>query len=116
MKREIREAIWHKYDKRCAYCGCELDYKDMQVDHIYSKFHHEYFKLIDNPDRIENLNPACRQCNFYKGGGTLDSFKKNLSTLHERLNKIFIVRLAIKHGILEYKGFDNKFYFEQIKN
>lgn len=116
MKREIREAIWHKYDKRCAYCGCELDYKDMQVDHIHSKFHHEYFKLIDNPDRIENLNPACRQCNFYKGSETLDVFRKNISTIYERLSRHFIFKLALKYGIIKYKEFEGEFYFEKIQN
>ena len=109
-----REIIWNKYDKRCAYCGCELKYKDMQVDHIQSKHHHNYYDLDKNKDRIENLNPSCRACNFYKGTFDLIDFRKNLSTLHERLNKIFIVRLAIKHGILEYKEFDGKFYFEKI--
>ena len=62
-----REIIWNKYDKRCAYCGCELKYKDMQVDHIQSKHHHNYYDLDKNKDRIENLNPSCRACNFYKG-------------------------------------------------
>ena len=109
-----REIIWKKYDKRCAYCGCELEYKDMQVDHIQSKFNHNYYNLDEYKDRIENLNPSCRQCNFYKSSKTLEAFRKSLSTIHERLNKAFIFRLAIKHGIVEYKGFDGKFYFEKI--
>mgnify|MGYP001224197029 CR=1 FL=1 len=113
MKKSLRLKIWNKYDKKCAYCGCELEYKEMQVDHIQSKFHHEYYDLEENKDRIENLNPSCRQCNFYKSSDTLEAFRKNLSTIHERLNKAFIFRLAVKHGIVEYKGFDGKFYFEK---
>ena len=110
-----REIIWDKYDKRCAYCGCKLEYKDMQVDHIQSRYHHEYFKLKKNPDRIKNLNPSCRQCNFYKGNETLDVFRERISTLHERLYKTFIFRFALKYGIIERKEFDGKFYFEKRK-
>lgn len=33
----IRHAVYAKYNGHCAYCGCEIDYKDMQVDHIKSK-------------------------------------------------------------------------------
>ena len=116
MKREIREAVWCKYDKRCAYCGCKLEYKDMQVDHIQSKYHHEYFNLTSNPNRFENLNPSCRQCNFYKGGETLDSFREKINTIHNRLLKSFIFRLALKFEIIKYKEFKGEFHFEKIQN
>lgn len=114
MKKKKRLKVWYKYNKKCAYCGCDLEYKDMQIDHIQSKFHYEYFKLDGDINREENLNPSCRQCNFYKSSDTLEDFRKNLSTVHERLSKEFIFRLAVKHGIVEYKGFDGKFYFEKI--
>ena len=29
LSKTWREQIWNKYNKHCAYCGCELDYKDM---------------------------------------------------------------------------------------
>lgn len=32
----VREKVYQKYNGHCAYCGCELQYKDMQVDHIES--------------------------------------------------------------------------------
>ncbi len=107
MKKELRIKVWKKYNHRCAYCGEELDYKEMQVDHIEAK--HKGGK-----DDITNYNPSCRGCNFYKGTDTLEQFRSNLSTLHKRLNKIFIVRLAIRYGILKYKPFDGKFYFEKL--
>lgn len=106
MKREEREIVWNKYGKKCAYCGCDLEYKDMQVDHIEAK-------LFGGEDIMSNYNPSCRGCNFYKGASTLNHFRKNLNTLHERLNKIFIVKMAIRYRILKYKPFDNKFYFEK---
>lgn len=33
----IRQAVYAKYNGHCAYCGCEIDYNDMQVDHIEPK-------------------------------------------------------------------------------
>ena len=39
LNKTQREQIWNKYNKHCAYCGCELNYKDMQVDHIKPAFH-----------------------------------------------------------------------------
>lgn len=41
-------------------------------------------------------------CNFYKSTFTLEEFRKNLETLHERLRKPFIYRLAL---IKVYEGY-----------
>jgi len=107
MKKEIRLKVWNKYWKHCAYCGCELtELKDMQVDHIHPKAN-------GGEDKLENYNPSCRQCNFYKGTFTIEGFRNQMQTLHKRLMKPFIVRLAIKYDILIYKPFDNKFFFEK---
>ena len=34
ISKSKREAVYRKYDGRCAYCGSEIAYKDMQVDHF----------------------------------------------------------------------------------
>ena len=106
MKKELREKIWRKYDCKCAYCGEDLKYKEMQVDHIEAK-------CLGGKDDIENYNPSCRQCNFYKGTFSLDGFKKQLATINERIQKPFIVRLAMKYGLISFKPFDGKFYYEK---
>ena len=43
-----RIALYNRYNQRCAYCGCNLEYKDMQVDHIKSVYSNpeEYTALI----------------------------------------------------------------------
>ena len=107
MKTELREKVWKKYNCKCAYCGEDLEYKKMQVDHIDAKY-------LGGANDIKNYNPSCRGCNFYKSTFSLDQFKQQLSTLHERFNKIFIVRLAIKYGIISFKPFDGKFYYEKL--
>lgn len=37
MTKEERLKVYNKYGGRCAYCGREIEYKDMQVDHIVPK-------------------------------------------------------------------------------
>ena len=34
IPQPTRRLIYEKYNRRCAYCGCDLEYKQMQVDHI----------------------------------------------------------------------------------
>lgn len=34
----MRKKLYEKYNHRCAYCGCELEYKDMQIDHVESVY------------------------------------------------------------------------------
>lgn len=69
ISKRIRQQLYEKYNHRCAYCGCNLEYKDMQVDHVksvyvYNDIGHDMTEseMYD----ISNLLPACRQCNFYK--------------------------------------------------
>jgi 5-methylcytosine-specific restriction endonuclease McrA len=107
MTKEERKKVWNKYNKRCSYCGEELDYKKMQVDHIKPKY-------LGGKDEIENYNPSCRECNFYKGTFNIDGFRQNLKTIIERIRKPFIVRLAMKYNIISFKPFDGKFYYEKL--
>lgn len=95
ISKHIRKQVYEKYNGHCAYCGCELNYKDMQVDHISSVYWH------DGENDIENYNPSCRMCNFYKSTYTVEKFRENLQTLHERLEKNFIYRLAKKYGVVK---------------
>ena len=107
MDAETRLKVWEKYNCKCAYCGEDLEYKKMQVDHIEAK--HK-----GGRDEINNYNPSCRACNFYKSTFSIDQFKQQLATITERIKKPFIVRLAIKYGIISFKPFDGKFYYEKL--
>lgn len=74
-----RQHVYEKCNGRCAYCGCELDIKDMQIDHIQSLYWH------NGSNEIDNLLPACRSCNHYKGSSTLENFRKILNVCHKFL-------------------------------
>ena len=34
LPKSVRIAVYQKCNGHCAYCGCDLQYKDMQVDHV----------------------------------------------------------------------------------
>jgi len=115
MKKKLREAIWIKYDKHCAYCGKELEYSKMQVDHYFPKRNPMLAITygVADVNAIENLMPSCRRCNHYKRGLLPDSFRKRMASLHERIVDIYIIKVAIDYGLVKITPFDNKFYFER---
>ena len=64
LTKDERMAVYRKTNGRCAYCGCVLEYKDMQVDHIipingWSE---------QGEDTMDNMLPACRSCNAVRFG------------------------------------------------
>lgn len=115
IPKKLREEVYKKYDGHCAYCGCKLEMKDMQCDHILSVYVNE---LRDNKDinTLDNLMPSCRQCNYYKDINGIETFRKSLQTLMTRVKKPFIYRLAEKYGMVSECEWDGKFYFEKVKN
>lgn len=106
MKKEFRVSVHKKFNGRCAYCGNILAYKDMQLDHILAK-------NKGGGNDFSNLNPSCRSCNFYKGTFAVEEFRSNLNSLTERLNKIFIFRLALKYRIIKINDSKILFHFEK---
>lgn len=113
-----RIEVWNKYNHHCAYCGCLLEYKDMQIDHIDSVYVHcetKKEKTLNEINEINNLIPSCRQCNFYKSTFTIEEFRERLSVvLMKNLQKTFQYRLALKYGLIEENIKPIKFYFEKI--
>lgn len=119
IPRKVREEVYAKYDGHCAYCGCELKYEEMQVDHIESVYitsMHNGWKDTQN-DSIDNLMPACRMCNYYKSIGDIETFRSNLQeTLMRNVRRPFDYRLAVKYGLVVEDIKPIKFYFEREHN
>lgn len=116
IPKKIREQVYAKYNGHCAYCGCELEYKDMQVDHIKSV----YVSTMQNgwvdtqDDSIDNLMPSCRMCNYYKQSNDIEGFRKVLNNmLMPNVRRPFIYRLAVKYGLVVENVKPIKFYFEK---
>lgn len=84
----------------------------MQIDHYYPKRLNLYSGA--NVEYFENLMPSCRACNHYKRADLPENFRDKMKTLHERLEKIYLVRVAINFGIVKIKPFAGEFYFERF--
>jgi hypothetical protein len=106
LTKSQRQHVYEKYNGHCAYCGCELDIKDMQVDHIKSDY-------LGGESDMSNYNPACRMCNFYKSTMPIEKFREQIGLLVDRLHEFFIFSLAKKYGLIEIKQKEIKFYFEE---
>ena len=115
ISKRIREIVYQKYNGHCAYCGCEIEMKDMQVDHIAPKcrgYENDIPKV--GTDDIDNLNPSCRMCNYYKGMSNIEQFRQRVMiTLMPNVKRPFNFRLAEKYGMVKIEEWDGKFYYEK---
>lgn len=121
-----RLKVYNKYSGHCSYCGKEIEFKDMQIDHAEplmreTRYNYDLKKLeftgkYLNPENenFENLLPSCRRCNHYKRGTNIEGFRKIMNGLHERIRKNYICKVAEDFGIIKIEPFDGKFYFEKI--
>lgn len=125
IPKKIRLLVYEKCNGHCAYCGCELEYKDMQIDHIESLAKHDYdlfFKGIERLTErelhsIENYMPSCRACNFYKSTFDLETFRQNISTkLYNNMSTNFNYKLLLKYGLIKEDIKPVQFYFEKVKD
>lgn len=107
IPKSIREKVYQKYGGHCAYCGAEIEYNDMQIDHLHSVRNYG-----ENND-FENLMPSCRQCNHYKSTLSLDRFRREVGKIGGRLNSVYIYRLAKAYGLVFENPKEIKFYFEE---
>lgn len=107
LSKAIRRRVYEKYGGKCAYCGHPIAYKDMQVDHLVAL-------NAGGVDAEENYMPACRTCNHYKSTMTVDKFRAEIGLLTKRLNeRVFIYKLARRHGRVEEVDTPVIFYFER---
>lgn len=113
MKKATRIEVHNKYDGKCAYCGTEIEYKDMQVDHMLPKCQRDKYDSRQI-SHIDNLMPSCRTCNHYKRSADLEVFRVIMSTLHGRVEQIYINRVAERYGIISIQPFSGVFYFETL--
>jgi len=133
MKKIDRDLVYNKFDGRCAYSGTLLE-DDWQVDHLIPKIEFEvrsYQLNLLEMNHINNLMPAQRLINHYKGGLPLETFRDwFLGGLHERLKKLpknpkvetsikrkqYLLKIAEYFDITEDKPFSGVFYFETLDN
>ncbi len=125
---EKRKIIHSKFDGKCAYCGIPIQIKDMQVDHIISKYNFKMCLIhnwkipeflrhltINDLDSIDNLFPACRVCNGWKSTYHLELFRSEIQEQVKRLNERHAnYRMAKKYGLIQEVERPVVFYFETL--
>lgn len=112
LSKEERQEVYRMCNGHCAYCGKEIEYKDMQVDHIKPL-------KIGGEDELANMLPACRSCNHYKATLDIEGFRKYLSGIHKRLLRDSVAyQVAERFGIVKHNTDEIDFFFEtsKIKN
>ncbi|GAB2550057.1 HNH endonuclease [Spirosoma aerophilum] len=116
-----RLALYEAMNGRCGYCGQKVEFSKMQIDHMMPQSSPSLSTVLVNGKKVnrthhdENLMPACGGCNHYKRAATVEGFRRMILTLHERLAKSYIVKVARAFGIVHIVPFDGLFYFEKLK-
>ena len=106
LSRSERQQVYKKCNGHCAYCGCDLEYKNMQVDHAKPL-------KIGGADDISNMLPACRSCNHYKATLDVEGYRRYLAGIAHRLMRDSIpFQVATRFGIVRHMGDNVTFYFE----
>lgn len=107
IPKKTRLAIYAKCQGHCAYCGCELEYKDMQVEHVVPLH-------IGGTDTPENMLPSCRSCNYYKSTLGIEDFREWLGGLHNRMLRDSVnYRTLTRFGLIAKNTAPIVFYFEK---
>ena len=121
LKKSLREAVYSKCNGHCAYCGKEITYKQMHVEHVKAAFHTwsdakcRRRKVTRGTDELGNLLPACARCNRWKATFSLEQFRKELEAQIERLNRYSPnYRIAKDYGLILEQPAAIRFYFERM--
>ena len=113
INKKIREVVYQKYNGRCAYCGKEISYKDMQVDHF------KPLRVLEpdnkNANDISNLMPACRMCNHYKRANSLEVFRKYIYEIPSKLRTDYIYKIGVAYGNVIENEKPIEFLFEKLE-
>lgn len=110
IPKRIRELVYAKCGGHCAYCGREIAYKDMQVDHIKAQYK-------GGTDEAENLLPACRMCNFRKQTLSVEQFRREIKDQCNGLfERSFQARMSLAYGLIERVDKPIVFYFEKLNS
>ncbi len=120
IPKKVREEVHKKYGECCAYCGIDLEYKDMQVDHIIAQ---KMFPIVSrrqdldyHVDHMCNLNPSCRVCNNFKHCLSIEGLRRELGKQIKRAKKYSVnFRMAEKYGQLEINETPIIFHFESYE-
>lgn len=96
IPKSIRMTVYQKCNGHCAYCGCNLEYRDMQVDHViplngWSE---------QGTDTVDNMLPNCKKKFF------LHIIKLSLDVRYNVRYYIYDIRNLVIATKFNYTNFD----------
>ena len=120
ISKKTREEVYRKYNGHCAYCGREIEPREMQVDHFIPQEMEPlvvagHFHGIDSIDDFQNLMPACRMCNHYKRAHSLTTFRRYIEEIPKKLRNDYIYKIGVAYGNIIENEKPIQFYFEQVE-
>ena len=81
--------------------------EDMQVDHVVAL-------RSKGEDDLANMLPACRSCNHYKRGNSLEGWRRILEAMPATLERdCYTYRQAVRFGMVKPTPKKITFYFER---
>ncbi len=90
-----RQLIYNRYNGHCAYCGQVITRKNFHVDHML---------------------PSCGSCARYKSTHDLETFRRMLSKIPERLQRdSSTYKIALRFGMVKEYREPVRFYFEKME-
>lgn len=108
-----RMEVYRKMEGHCAYCGCDLKYEDMQVDHIVPL--NGWTRR--GTDTLDNMYPACRSCNHYKSTMDIETFRQMVENMPTALARDSVTyKNAVRFGLVTPNPHPVIFFFERRGN
>lgn len=116
ISKKTRIAVYEKYDGHCAYCGKEIEYKDMQLDHMIPRQRERFKKYTEEEiECFENYMPSCRRCNHYKRAHSLETFRQMIEEIPKKLFRDnYIYKVGLDYGLVSAHEQKVTFYFEWL--
>lgn len=115
-----RQEVYNKCNGHCAYCGKDITFKQMQVDHKEPLFRNstdkelEWYKRTRGTDEMDNLLPSCARCNRWKSTYTIEEFRKEISLQIQRLNNYSSnYRMVKDYNLIQETNNTVVFYYEK---
>lgn len=120
LSKKQRELIYNKYNGHCSYCGKKLEYKEMQVDHQIPQRRATARAgrgrlPIDKVENFDNYFPSCRRCNGHKRAASLETYRRYVEEIPQKLLATFIYKAGLDYKLIEVKPRKIKFYFEMTE-
>lgn len=89
------------FDGHCAYCGCQINLKQISRG---------------GTDTVDNMYPACRSCNHYKHTLDIETFRRYIERMPQTLKRDSVTyNNAVRFGLVIPNPHEVKFYFEQVQ-